>query len=346
MYAYNLLILELKQQVRSSSLASAATESTVNGGAPPSKLSIETVASRKVGAAIRLSIDERARTVTTSVTSGTLCTVSQSEGIEGSPFGSYVDYVLDDDGNPVLLMNEMSMHTMNILTAENREDGKPSLCSLFMQLQRPGSSSGQDVSRCSLTGTVTKIPDDDPDMDTLRLRYSIAHSYADRVIDSPKFSFYRLNPEKVYFVGGFGVLAEWVSVNEYKNAKPDILAAAGNEAYTMIKKLNSDAHAEDLLLTATHLLDIENIEDIRVTSIDRLGFDMRVTNRETRKKVRTNEFRFGFRIPVVSVEDAKSEVLKIFQEAWEKGQGYSWDLDDAPPGSTIPITKIAEDSLG
>ena len=338
--------IEARQQVWSTSvLASAATEQAVNGAAPPSKLKIETVASREAGAAIRLSIDERARTVTNSCTSGTLCTVSTSEGIEGSPFGSYVDYVLDDDGNPVLLMNEMSMHTMNILSAKGRDDGRPTLCSLFMQLQHPGSSSGQDISRCSLTGTVTKISNDSPDIDSLRLRYSIAHSYADRVMDSPKFSFYRLTPEKVYFVGGFGVLAEWVPVDEYKSAKPDILAAAGNEAYAMIKKLNREEHKEDLMLTATHLLGLDNIEDIRVTSIDRLGFDMRVTNRETRKKVKTNEFRFGFRIPVVSVEDAKSEVLKIFQEAWEKGQGYSWDLDDAPPGSTIPIMKIAEDSL-
>ena len=327
------------QQQPSSTLFTA-----VNGeaaAAAPSKLTIETVAARSAGASIRLSIKERARTVTTSCTSGTLCTVSSSEGIEGSPFGSYVDYVLDDDGNPVLLMNEMSMHTSNIL---NAMDSDRSFCSLFMQLQG-ASGSGQDVSRCSLTGRITKIDSDDDDLSMLKMKYSIAHSYADRVMDSPKFSFYRLVPEKVYFVGGFGVLAEWVPVDDYKNAEPDILAAAGGEAYNMLKKLNKDEHKDDLLLTATHLLGCENVEDIRVTSIDRLGFDMRVTTRETRKKVKTNEYRLGFRIPVVSVEDAKSEVLKIFQEAWEKGQGYSWDSDDAPPGSTIPIMKIAEDSL-
>ena len=63
---------------------------------------------------IRLNVYEKARTVTSVSTSGTLCTISAHDGIQGSPFGSFVDYVLDDDGNPVLLMNEMSMHTINI----------------------------------------------------------------------------------------------------------------------------------------------------------------------------------------------------------------------------------------
>mmetsp|Transcript_16195 Transcript_16195/g.21186 ORF Transcript_16195/g.21186 Transcript_16195/m.21186 type:complete len:178 (-) Transcript_16195:911-1444(-) len=66
---------------------------------------------------IRLNVYEKARTVTSVCTSGTLCTSSAYEGIEGAPFGSFVDYVLDDDGNPVLLMNEMSMHTINVKEA-------------------------------------------------------------------------------------------------------------------------------------------------------------------------------------------------------------------------------------
>ena len=68
------------------------------------------------------------------------------DDIEGAPFGSFVDYVLDDNGNPVLLMNEMSMHTVNIQKA-----GEGSLVTLFAQLGGPTSSgaatNGQDVSR-------------------------------------------------------------------------------------------------------------------------------------------------------------------------------------------------------
>ena len=77
---------------------------------------------------IRLGIEEKAKTVISVYKHGTLCTSSSQEGIVGAPFGSFVDYVLDDDGNPILLMNEMSMHSLNIA---NDPDG---MVALFAQL--------------------------------------------------------------------------------------------------------------------------------------------------------------------------------------------------------------------
>lgn len=280
---------------------------------------------------IRLNVYEKARTVTSCCTSGTLCTMSAQEGIQGAPFGSFVDYVLDDDGNPVLLMNDMSMHTINIQKAsEGQEDA---LVTLFTQLggggggpKDPAVKGLQDVSRCSVTGHLVKMDIPVPgspaamesDMDIIRMRYSLAHTYADQVMDSPRFSFYRLLPRKIYFVGGFGVLAKWVDPADYRKAAPDILA---NEAGIIVERINF-SHEEDLLLTAQHLLDVTTqIEQIRVTNVDRLGMDIRVTSQKgtRRNKLQTDEFRIGFRIPVISVEDAKSEILKVFQEAWEKG---------------------------
>jgi putative heme iron utilization protein len=297
---------------------------------------------------IRLNIFEKAKTVASVCTSGTLCTVSSHEGIEGSPFGSFVDYVLDDEGNPVLLMNEMSMHTINIQqNALNKNDGDTivgsSLVTLFTQLGDAATAKkGQDVSRCSLTCKVEKIPDTADDMDTIRMRYSLTHVYADQVMDSPKFAFYRLLPEKIYYVGGFGVMAKWVDVDDYRVAAPDILA---KDANVIVNKLNREFRS-DLELTAEHLLGVEQLKNIRVTNVDRLGMDVRVTRLQgtRRNKLMTDEFRIGFRIPVISVEDAKSEILKVFQEAWEKGNGISWG-DEELPGSDVPILKIAADSL-
>lgn len=294
---------------------------------------------------IRLNIFEKAKTVASVCTSGTLCTVSSHEGIEGSPFGSFVDYVLDDEGNPVLLMNEMSMHTINIEKNALNNEGKSSdLVTLFTQLgDALTSNKGQDVSRCSFTCKVEKIPDTAPDMDAIRMRYSLTHAYADQVMDSPKFAFYRLVPEKIYYVGGFGVMAKWVDVEDYKNAAPDILAKDAND---IVSKLNREFQS-DLELTAKHLLHVDNLKSIRVTNIDRLGMDIRVTAQQgtRRNKLITDEFRIGFRIPVISVEDAKSEVLKVFQEAWELGNDITWGEEEDTPGSDVPIMKIAADSL-
>lgn len=181
-------------------------------------------------------------------------------------------------------------------------------------------------------------------MDTIRMRYSLAHAYADQVMDSPKFAFYRLLPQKIYFVGGFGVNSKWVDVEDYKHASPDILA---KEANTIVQKLNREFQ-DDLRLMATQLLEVPNLQNVRVTNVDRLGMDVRVTSQTgtRRNKLMTDEFRIGFRIPVISVEDAKSEILKVFQEAWEKANGITWgEEDEETPGSTVPIMKIAADSL-
>jgi putative heme iron utilization protein len=296
---------------------------------------------------IRLNVFEKARTVASVCTSGTLCTVSNYDGIEGAPFGSFVDYVLDDEGNPVLLMNEMSMHTMNIVENALNGNGEnvSNLVTLFTQLANGSTASkkGQDVGRCSITCRVEKIAPTADDMDILRMRYSLTHTYADQVMDSPKFAFYRLIPEKIYYVGGFGVMAKWVDVEDYKVAAPDILA---KEADEIVTKLNWE-YTSDLELTAKYLLGITSeVEDIRVTNVDRLGMDLRVTCQQgtRRNKLSTDEFRIGFRIPVISVEDAKSEILKVFQEAWEKSNGIDWG-DEEEPGSTVPIMKIASDGL-
>ncbi|MBZ5782203.1 DUF2470 domain-containing protein, partial [Klebsiella aerogenes] len=53
----------------------------------------------------------------------------------------------------------------------------------------------------------------------------------------------------------------------------------------------------------------------------------------------TDEYRVAFRHPVNSAEDAKSEVMKLFQESWERENGFFF-ADDLPP-----TTKYAEDIL-
>jgi putative heme iron utilization protein len=311
-------------------LATLETIAAVNGENSTTSIPLATATPNN----IRLNVNEKARTVTSVCTSGTLCTKSTHPGIEDAPFGSFVDYVLDDSGNPILLMNEMSMHTINIQSCP--------IVTLFTQL---GSKEGQDVSRCSLTGLLEKMQKNDVDMDMIRMRYSITHAYADQVMDSPKFAFYRLTPQKIYFVGGFGVMAKWVEPVDYYAAAPDILA---KDAASIVARINRD-HGDDLRTTAIQLLGVTNeIEAIRMTSVDRLGMDIRVTFQmgTRRNKLQTDEFRIGFRIPVQSVEDAKSEILKAFQEAWEKGNGMAWgESQDLSPGSTIPIVKIAADSL-
>lgn len=273
--------------------------------------------------AIRPSINDKARTITHVCTSATLCTTSIVDGINGSPFGSYVDYILDENGWPVLLLSEQSLHTMNI--KDNPQ------VSLFAQLPRSQSTqTAAALSRVTIIGSVEEIPNTAEELNPLKFAFTIIHSYAEQIADSPKFKFYRIKPDKIYFSGGFGVMATWVDVTEYELARPDVLA---QEVPAMLSRINLDKQGE-LYLLCKHFLGLDNVDVVRIQAIDRLGVDLRIKNGDF-----TDEYRIGFRNEVDSAEDAKSEVVKLFQEAWERENGYFFT-------ESLPkTTKYAEDIL-
>ena len=272
---------------------------------------------------IRPSITDKARTITHVCTSGTLCTTSTVEGIEGFPFGSYVDYILDGNGWPVLLLSEQSLHTSNIKKNPN--------LSLFCQL--PRSQSAQTAAALSRVTTIGKIcPVDTEELAALKLAFTLVHPYSEQIVESPKFSFFKIRPEKIYFSGGFGVMATWVDVREYESARPDVLA---QEVPLMLSRINVEKQGE-LGLLCKHFLKLDEgaLTAVRVQAIDRLGVDLRVTTGD-----RTSEFRVGFRNACNTAEDAKSELVKLFQESWERENGYYF-TDTMPP-----VTMYAEDIL-
>jgi len=272
------------------------------------------------GLNIRPSLVDKARTITHVCSSGTLCTSSVMDDVQGFPFGSYVDYILDENGRPVLLLSEKSLHTLNICS-------NPCV-SLFAQLPRQSSQSAAGLSRVTLMGRVESVPQEE--LSALAMAFTLIHQYAEQIVDSPKFKFYRIKPEKIYFSGGFGVMATWVDVAEYEAARPDALAS---EVPQVLARVNIDKQGE-LLLICKHFLNLNDVEIVRIQAIDRLGIDLRVKTGDF-----TDEYRVGFRNEVKSAEDAKSEMVKLFQEAWEREQGYFFS-DDLPP-----FTKYAEDIL-
>lgn len=271
--------------------------------------------------AIRPSIVDKARTIAHICTSGTLCTTSVMAGVENVPFGSYVDYILDQSGSPVLLLSEQSLHTVNILK-------NPSV-SLFAQLPRSQQrQAAAALSRVTIMGKVVEVPQEE--LSQLKLAFTLVHQYAEQIVDSPKFTFYKIRPQKIYFSGGFGVMATWVDIPEYEQARPDVLA---QEVPNMLSKINAEKQGE-LFLLCKHFLSLENVDVVRLQAVDRLGVDLRVKIGDF-----TDEYRVGFRNSVSSAEDAKSEMIKLFQESWERENGFFF-FDELPQA-----TKYAEDIL-
>jgi putative heme iron utilization protein len=100
--------------------------------------------------------------------------------------------------------------------------------------------------------------------------YLSSHESARYWQDFADFSYFRLEVEGVYFIGGFGVMG-WVTASEYTTAAPDPLAAV---APAIIQHMNAD-HGDALCRIARQDAD-EEPDEATITAIDRLGFHLRL----------------------------------------------------------------------
>lgn len=146
--------------------------------------------------------------------------------------------------------------------------------------------------------------------------------------------------------------ATWIDVPAYEAARPDVLA---QEVAVVLSRVNLEKQLE-LLLLCKHFLGLTDVEGVRIQAIDQLGIDLRVKQGEphllsppsSTHRVPTgeytDEYRIGFRNSVRSAEDAKSEMTKLFLEAWERDQG-SYDASSQQQQELPAVTKYAEDIL-
>jgi len=204
---------------------------------------------------------ERARTLMHLGRNGSLSTLSRKQ--QGFPFGSVMPYGLDDRGRPIFLISTMAMHTQNV-----QADPRASL--LMTQPDTGGDPLG--ASRVTLIGNVLPVPD--TDVAEARKLYLERYVNSKYWVDFEDFSFYRMDVVDVYYVGGFGVMG-WVSAADYDGGQPDPLA---DNAAGIIQHMNAD-HADSLILLARAFAGIES-EEATMTSVDRLGFHVRLKTKD------------------------------------------------------------------
>lgn len=204
---------------------------------------------------------ERARTLVHLGRIGSLSTLSRKQ--PGFPFGSVMPYGLDDRGRPIFLVSTMAMHTQNV-----QADPRASL--LVTQLDASGDPLG--ASRVTLIGNVLPVPA--PEVAEARKLYLERYANSKYWVDFEDFSFYRMDVVDVYYVGGFGVMG-WVPAAEYDRAEPDPLADA---AAGIVQHMNAD-HADSRVLLARAFAGVES-EEAAMTSVDRLGFHVRLKTKD------------------------------------------------------------------
>jgi len=185
----------------------------------------------------------------------------------------------------------------------------------------------------TIMGEVVPVTDQD-ELFTLRATYSVTHGYSALLVESEKFKFMKLRPSRIFYTGGFGVNAQWIDMDSYESSVADPLAL---EQLALVNKVNKDSMGDLISLCNQFVPGLESGDfEVKCTGVDRLGIDLRVT---TQAGERTDIYRVGFQVSALSLEDAKSELEKMFQEAWEKENGNVWE-DMGPP-----VVKTGSDIL-
>src|SRR5664280_256035 len=139
--------------------------------------------------------------------------------------------------------------------------------SLFVT--EPGASGDPlGASRVTLIGSVVRIPE--PELATARTAYLTRYPDSKYWVDFDDFFFYRMDVLDVYYVGGFGVMG-WVAASDYSQAQSDPLAEHKSD---IMQHMNAD-HKDALILLAKRFAGIE-AQEAEMTSVDRLGFHLRL----------------------------------------------------------------------
>lgn len=236
------------------------------------------------------SLAERARTLLHSTRLGVLSTHSQK--CPGHPFGSTMPYAVDARGLPLFLISAMAMHTQNL--AANPK------ASLFVTTPE-AHADPLGAARLTVVGTAALVPEGE--LPEARAAYLALHENARYYVDFKDFSFWRLEAADLYYVGGFGVMG-WVEAGDFAAASPDPLAGS---AAGILSHMNAD-HEAAMLDLARHLKGVAATE-AAMTSVDRLGFHLRLKTPERARSVR-----IGFPSEVRTAEDCRKTMVAMLEE--------------------------------
>lgn len=200
--------------------------------------------------------------------------------IEGYPFGSVAPYVLDHGGRPVILISDLAEHTRN-LVADPR-------CSLIVQ---PFSADMQATGRVTIVGRAERLAD----KDALGPRYLRHHPQAEGYFAMHDFAFWRIEPVRIRYIGGFGKI-HWIETESYLMPEGPLAA----QETDILAHMNAD-HMHNLVAYCRHVHGVE-VERAEMIGIDPDGFDVRAAGRM---------LRFDFPTPVTDAADARAALVEL-----------------------------------
>jgi putative heme iron utilization protein len=232
-----------------------------------------------------------------------ISTISKSD--DGYPGGSVVGFAPEPvTGRPLFIFSGMSTHTQDLLANPK--------CSLTVAAKDfKGAADG----RVNLMGQAVLVTGE-AEKQACRDVYLAKHPGAFWV-DFGDFNWFRMNVEKVRFVGGFA-RAGSVSADEYAQAVPDVISEFGPD---IAKHMNDDHESATIAMVHGNVpgmpVDPENpIESAIITSVDSLGMYVKVTRAKPVGYLPQQfKLRLPFSRPAKDRKDIKTLIVEMTQAA-------------------------------
>ena len=213
---------------------------------------------------------------------GVLSTISVDT--PGYPFGSLVNYCLNRDGLPIILISRIAQHTRNI-----QADPKVSLI-----VYKEGKDDIQSAARLTYLANAAIMPRGDDDS---ALRYYDFFLEGRKYHEELEFDFYRLDPVRARYIGGFGEI-HWIPTEQLIRANP----FDRDDESSMVQHMNEDHR--DAMAGYCRDADIASdpSEPPAMAGIDGEGFDLRLGHRL---------IRFTFDEPVDTSQQVREKLVAM-----------------------------------
>ncbi len=210
---------------------------------------------------------------------GALSTLSKK--FDGHPFGSITPYMVDHDGSLLILISTLAEHTKNI-AADPR-------VSLISHNQR--SPHIQTQGRITLLGNAEIVAD----REAAGQRYLRYFPEAQAYFAMHDFSFYRIAPLSLRYIGGFGHI-HWIKAENYQVESYPLI----EQETDILAHMNAD-HADSLRRYCRHVHQSE-AQAVEMVGIDCDGFDVRADG---------DVYRFDFPEPVLDAQLARTALVAM-----------------------------------
>jgi len=215
---------------------------------------------------------------------GTLST--HSADCPGYPFASIVPVGFDEFNRPIILISRLAQHTHNII-----ENAKVSL--FLNDADQRGYDDVQTCARMTILAQAQRLSLD-ADVSVVQ-RYCRFYQRAESYYQELDFDFYRLEPEKVRFIAGFGQI-HWLAPEQLFVKNPLSFEVEAD----IVEHMNAD-HSDALIKYCQQVeLVVPEGSAPQMVGVDAFGFFQRLGERVVR---------FDFDEPVANATEVRKALI-------------------------------------